>query len=103
MREHTNGVRPAYWTAKHKPIDIIHREDLGYIEESKAKKRENKMTRALIKQRGLNNVRGGDLTSTDDYILRFGWIYVKSDWQILTIATASLLMNAFLLIYIFLL
>ncbi len=35
---------------------------------SKAKKRENKMTRELMKQRGIDNVRGGNLTSTEDYI-----------------------------------
>lgn len=101
MQEHIAGVRAAYWTAKHKPIEILHKEDLGYIDESRAKNHENKMTRALMKQRGINNVRGGDLTSTEDYILRFGWIYIKSDWQIFTTATASLFINAFLLFYIF--
>ena len=49
MREHQNGVRAAYWTVKHKPIEIIYKEDLGQIEKSKAEKRENKMTRALMK------------------------------------------------------
>lgn len=82
MQEHLNGVRVAYWTAKHKPIEIIHTEDLGLIEQSKAEKRENKMVRALMKQRGLNNVRGGDLTSVEDYIKRFGYIWDKEGWQL---------------------
>ncbi len=82
MQEHLSGVRVAYWTAKHRPIEIIHTEDLGIIEKSKAEKRENKMVRALMKQRGLNNVRGGDLTDVDDYIKRFGYIRDKDGWRL---------------------
>ncbi len=84
MREHQNGIRVAYWTAKHKPIEIIYTEDLGQIEKSKAEKRENKMTRALMKQRGMNNVRGGDLTGTEEYIRRFGWYLDRDLYQLLT-------------------
>ena len=84
MREHQNGIRVAYWTAKHKPIEIIYTEDLGQIEKSKAEKRENKMTRALMKQRGMNNVRGGDLTGTEEYIRRFGWYLDRGLYQFLT-------------------
>ena len=84
MREHQNGVRAAYWTVKHKPIEIIYTEDLGQIEKSKAEKRENKMTRALMKQRGMNNVRGGDLTGTEEYIRRFGWYLDRGLYQFLT-------------------
>ena len=83
MREHQNGVRAAYWTVKHKPIEIIYIEDLGQIEKSKAEKRENKMTRALMKQRGMNNVRGGDLTGTEEYIRRFGWYLDRDLYQLL--------------------
>ena len=83
MREHQNGVRAAYWTVKHKPIEIIYTEDLGQIEKSKAEKRENKKTRALMKQRGMNNVRGGDLTGTEEYIRRFGWYLDRDLYQLL--------------------
>lgn len=83
MQEHLNGIRVAYWTAKHRPIEIIYTEDLGNIEKSKAEKRENKMVRALMKQRGLNNVRGGDLTSVSEYIKRFGYIWDRDGWKLI--------------------
>lgn len=63
MQEHVNGVRVAYWTAKHKPVEIILEEDLGRVSKAHAEKYENKVTRDLMKQHGINNVRGGDLTS----------------------------------------
>lgn len=98
MQEHLAGKRVAYWTAKHKPVEIIHREDLGRIDKSKAEKRENKITRALMKQRGINNVRGGDLTSTDDYIKRFGYIWDKDGWQTIVGVTLLLLCLLYLVI-----
>jgi len=98
MHEHLNGVRVAYWTAKHKPIGIIHTEDLGIIEKSKAEKRENKMVRALMKQRGLNNVRGGNLTSVDEYIKRFGYIWDKDGWQLIAYIVFLLLLLSYFVI-----
>lgn len=98
MREHLNGVRVAYWTAKHKPIEIIHTEDLGLIEKSKAEKRENKMVRALMKQRGLNNVRGGDLTSVEEYTKRFGYIWDNEGWYTLTVVVFLMLVIIYLLL-----
>lgn len=95
MREHLNGVRVAYWTAKHRPIEIIYTEDLGNITRRQAEKRENKMVRACMKERGINNVRGGDLTGTEEYIERFGYILDKDGWSELTMATCLF----FLLIY----
>jgi len=98
MQEHLNGVRVAYWTAKHKPLEIIHTEDLGVIEKSKAEKRENKMVRALMKQRGLNNVRGGDLTSVEEYIKRFGYIWDKDGWQLIAYIVFLLLLLSYFVI-----
>lgn len=83
MQEHLNGVRVAYWTAKHRPMAVIYQEDLGYIERAAAERRENKVVRVLMKQRGMNNVRGGDLTSVEKYTKRFGY-YIEADlWEIL--------------------
>lgn len=81
MNEHLQGIRGAYWTMGHKPIEIIYKEDLGTIPKRTAEKRENKLTRALMKQRGINNVRGGDLKSTEEYIARFGYIWPKDIWN----------------------
>lgn len=84
MQEHLRGIRTAYWTAKHKPLEVIYTEDIGLIEKAKAEKRENKMVRALMKQRGINNVRGGDLTSVDEYVKRFGYVWDKDLWRAMT-------------------
>lgn len=81
MLEHQNGIRTAYWTAKHRPIEVIYSEDLGKIEKSKAERRENKFVRKIMKERGVNSVRGGDLTSTSDYVIRFGYIFDKEGWE----------------------
>ena len=83
MQEHLEGIRVAYWTAKHKPIEIIHQEDLGIIDKAVAEKRENSMVRALMKQRGLNNVRGGDLTDVEPYIVHFGYVCDKERWDLI--------------------
>lgn len=98
MQEHMDGVRVAYWTAKHRPVEIIHTEDLGIIEKSKAEKRENKMVRALMKQRGLNNVRGGDLTSVEEYTKRFGYIWDNEGWYTLTVVVFLMLVIIYLLL-----
>jgi len=98
MQEHLDGVRVAYWTAKHKPIEIIHTEDLGIIEKSKAEKRENKMVRALMKQRGLNNVRGGDLTSVEKYVKRFGYVWNEDLWYPMTVVVLLTLIIIYLFI-----
>jgi predicted GIY-YIG superfamily endonuclease len=92
MQEHLSGIRTAYWTAKHKPIEIIYTEDLGVIAKSKAEKRENRMVRALMDQRGINNVRGGDLTDVEPYIKRFGYICDKERWDILIYLFLSIML-----------
>lgn len=81
MKEHQDGVRAAYWTAKHKPTEIIYREDLGIATQTQAEKRENKIVRAYMKKCGVNSVRGGDLTNTSEYVVRFGYIFDKEVWS----------------------
>ena len=98
MQEHLHGVRAAYWTAKHKPLEIIHQEDLGIVEKSKAEKRENKMVRALMNQRGLNNVRGGNLTSVEEYIKRFGYAWDKDLWNAMTVITLLIIVIIYFMI-----
>lgn len=98
MQEHLNGVRVAYWTAKHKPLEVIYTEDLGVIDKSKAEKRENKMVRALMKQRGINNVRGGDLTDVNEYIKRFGYIWDKDGWQLIAYIVFLLILLSYFVI-----
>lgn len=98
MQEHLDGVRVAYWTAKHKPLKIFIEEDLGYVSKNHAEKYENKVTRDLMKQYGINKVRGGDLTSTDDYILRFGYVWDRDAWQTITVTIFLMLIIIYLII-----
>ena len=99
MREHINHVRAAYWTMKYKPLELIEKKDLGGMTKVEAEKIENKKTREIMKIYGLNNVRGGDLSSniahskTEDYAKLFGYFYMKKDADdIKTIAWMFVLM-----------
>lgn len=40
---------------------------------------------------GTNNVRGGDLTSTEEYTNRLGRIFTKEDWLAVTVVIFLLL------------
>ena len=84
MQEHIKGIRSVKWTMKYKPIKLIDRKDLGTMTYKNAEKFENKVVRACIKQYGINNARGGDLRDTEDYIVRFGYIFDKSGWEVIT-------------------
>ena len=97
-REHKIGRRAAYWTMKHKPIRIESYEDLGLVSKEHAEAYENKITRQLMKERGLNNVRGGDLRDIGEYIVRFGWVRMKKEWEIFTIAIFFMASTVYLLI-----
>lgn len=93
FEEHKLGKRAAYWTIKHKPIRIESYEDLGHVSKEHAESYENKITRLLMKERGLNNVRGGDLRDTEEYIRRFKYIFIKERWiEIVFIFSAMLLL-----------
>ncbi len=83
---------------RYKPIKIELREDLGIVSRAHAEKYEKEIIRSLIKERGLNNVRGGDLTDTDDYLQRFGYYVTKGGWEVLTIVTLLALGIVYLLI-----
>lgn len=80
FEEHRLGKRAAYWTMQHKPQKIQLIEDLGIVSKEHAEHYENKITRQLMKERGLNNVRGGDLRDTELYVNRFGWIWKHKDY-----------------------
>lgn len=97
LHEHQLGIRGARWTKVHKPIEVERFEDLGIVSREHAEKYENKITRSLMKERGLNNVRGGDLTDLDKYIKRFGWFYIRYEWQLFTLVIFFMLTTFYLL------
>lgn len=80
--EHQNKVRPACWTLKYPPLEIVESKSLGQMTKEEAEKFENKKVREFLKKLGINNVRGGDLKDTVDYVKRLGRIWKKEDWQI---------------------
>lgn len=45
---------------------------------------EGKVTRKYMEKYGYNNVRGGDLTGDEEYIVRFGNFWSKERWETLT-------------------
>lgn len=94
--EHKQRTRAAYWTIKYPPKEIIHTENLGTIPKEAAEKRENKMIRECIKKLGINNVRGGDLRDTEDYVQRFGYILSKEGWKDLLYITSMLVVTTIL-------
>lgn len=98
FQEHVLKVRGAYWTMKHKPIEIELTEDLGVVSKKFAEQYENKVTRMLMKERGLNNVRGGDLRDEGEYIDRFGRYYLKNQWEVLTTVTLLAMVIIYLLL-----
>lgn len=65
FNEHKSAIRAANWTKRHKPLEIEKWEDLGIVSKEHAEAYENKVTRSLMKERGLNNVHGGDLTGVE--------------------------------------
>ncbi len=79
--EHVNNIRPANWTKKYKPLEIIDRKDLGEMTREAAEAYENKAVRKYMAEKGYNNVRGGDLTDESDYVKRFGRLLMADDWQ----------------------
>ena len=83
--EHRNNIRAAAWTRTYQPIELVDSIRLGYISEKSAKRREDGATIIHMRKYGINNVRGGQYTELDDYVIigrRFFrkdvWVVVKS-------------------------
>lgn len=96
MQEHVDGVRAAYWTQRYKPLELTASEDLGVISKDDAEKRENKLVRNLMREYGYNNVRGGDLTSVEDYSVVFGTVMDRFGWETILVVVFLLLVALFL-------
>ena len=76
--QHWSGFGGANWTRKYKPIKIYYTKDLGCCSIKRAERYESRVTRMYMRKYGWNNVRGGDLADTEDYILRFGRFILKT-------------------------
>lgn len=96
FHEHKNGYKAAYWTQAHKPLHILYTEKASSIKEAHYK--ENSITRDLMALHGINNVRGGDLTSTEKYVSRFGYYWLEREWLFITVFTIFFFATIYLLI-----
>jgi predicted GIY-YIG superfamily endonuclease len=95
--EHKNKYMAARWTKKYKPLEIFYKQDLGFVEKEKAELFEDRVTREYMQKYGKQNVRGGDLTSEDAYVWRFGRIFEIEDWRAFTVVVSLLCVVAYLL------
>jgi predicted GIY-YIG superfamily endonuclease len=104
--EHQHKVRAAYWTMKYKPETIDLKEDLGMVSKQHAEKYENRVTESLMKEWGVNNVRGGDFKDTCDYVNRFGIMMIKEYWQMarlmlyMLVVLAALTVDKYIVVFI---
>ena len=90
--------RKSYWTKKYPPISILDAKSLGIVTLEEAEEYENKVVRKYMRKKGINNVRGGDLLQTDDFVVRFGYLFDRFGWESLMYIAVSLL---FIMVLIF--
>lgn len=97
MTEHKIGKNSAYWTGLHPPVELLESVELGTMTYSDACAYENDKTLRLMKEKGINNVRGGVLKDVDDYQKRFGRIFLRKDWEVITTIVLLLAVIAYLI------
>lgn len=95
MQEHLQHIRGANWTRKYPPTEIIYQENLGVITKAEAEAVENIAVRKYIKKYSLNNVRGGDITVTNELVKKFGYYIDRYEYQ----AFIGFLILIFLIIF----
>lgn len=71
--QHIHGFAGANWTRKYHPLEIHDKHYLGEVPLGQAQAYENTVTREYIRKYGIDNVRGGDITSTSKLVERFGY------------------------------
>lgn len=98
-QQHVRGFGGAAWTREHKPLKVQYTEDLGVCNEERAQLYERRVTRKYMEKYGVNNVRGGDLTSTKDkYKHRLGHFFTEDNWEALLVVTIQSLVILYLLL-----
>lgn len=81
MHQHQNEFLGAAWTKQYKPVEIFDKKDLGFMTYKEAQKYENKVVRIYINKYGHDNVRGGDISTTNKLVKRFGYYWDKEGWD----------------------
>lgn len=96
--QHDSGFMAARWTKEHHPLQIIETRLLGFVAKEEAEETEQKRTREMMREHGLNNVRGGDLTDNDSYIVRLGRVFILDDWKTLLLVVYLMITILFLVL-----
>jgi len=81
FQQHKSEFFAAEWTKLYKPLQIEQKKDLGVTTFEKAEEYENKITRMYVKEYGLDNVRGGNITYRGKMIKRGKYIWRLEDWK----------------------
>lgn len=96
--QHKNGFYSAKWVKKHGYKKTMQVHDLGLITPEEAAAVENNMTYDMMKQHGIDNVRGGELNFSGIYYQRFNRFFREDDWTALTTVVLLMLVIAALAI-----
>lgn len=98
IQQHISGYYGAKWTKKHKPIETLELRDLGSLTTEEAEREEKTTTLAYMDKYGYQNVRGGDLSYSGKYVLRFNRFFTEDNWQALTVVVLLMLIILYLTI-----
>jgi predicted GIY-YIG superfamily endonuclease len=89
--QHKTGFFSAQWVKKHGYKKTLQIHDLGITTRVEAQPVEDILTRDLIKEHGLANVRGGDISYSGTYIPRLGRLFRDTEWESLTVVVLLML------------
>lgn len=98
IQQHIGGYYGAKWTKKYPPVETLETRDLGLVSTNDAELEEKTTTREYMKKYGYQNVRGGDLSYSGKYVLRFNRFFTDDNWQAFTVVVLLMLIILYLTI-----
>lgn len=101
MREHQQGIKSPHWTETYKPVRILRDEPLGLIPYKEAIVAEQKKVLEIMKEHGVNSVRGGELRERGDYALIGKYVFSAHDRDAIIIVAILLAIIAILTITLY--
>lgn len=96
--EHRENTRSAAWTRLHKPIELYDSISLGAVTEKRAKGREDNVTLEYMRKYGINNVRGGDYSEVESYVIKGRNFFRKKEYEIMKSGVIGMFLMFLLLI-----
>lgn len=96
IEQHISGYYGAKWTKKYKPLETLELRDLGMVTSEDAERVEKTCTLTYMDKYGYQNVRGGDLSYSGKYVLRFNRFFTEDNWQALTVVVLLMLIILYL-------